>query len=322
MPDIDAILVAVADPQERSQPAVARAAQLATASGARLILFHAAFESYLSGRPFFDSKRLARSRGEVLARRTDELERLARPLRRHDLSVDVAAVWEEPVYEAIIRAAIRENATLVVAGPHGASGKSSGFSLRHTDWQLVRFCPKPLLLVHARPAARAGGVLAALDPTHANDKPAELDRRLLEWGTVMADALDCTLSVVHSIPRAAYPMSGDTALARRSLRARARRKLQGEIKRAAVAVARVHVVDGLAESAIPACADQHRARLLVMGALSRRGLRRFAIGNTAERIIQSVSCDLLVIKPAALRLELGRARTQSVILPRVSKSAG
>ena len=34
-----------------------------------------------------------------------------------------------------------------------------------------------------------------------------------------------------------------------------------------------------------------------MGALSRSGLMRMLIGNTAERILGSLDCDVLVIKP-------------------------
>ena len=38
-----------------------------------------------------------------------------------------------------------------------------------------------------------------------------------------------------------------------------------------------------------------------MGALSRSGLQRVFIGNTAERILGSLACDVLVVKPANSR---------------------
>ncbi len=37
--------------------------------------------------------------------------------------------------------------------------------------------------------------------------------------------------------------------------------------------------------------------IVVMGAISRTGIKRFLIGNTAERIIDDLSCDVLVVKP-------------------------
>src|SRR5690606_15975087 len=74
LPKIRTILVGVATPDDRQQPAVQRAATLAAAFRAKVILFHSAFESYLSGRPFFETARLARSRGELVATRRARLE--------------------------------------------------------------------------------------------------------------------------------------------------------------------------------------------------------------------------------------------------------
>lgn len=50
----------------------------------------------LSGRPFFDSKRLAKSRGWFVADRARLLERRARELRGFGVRVDVCVVWEDP----------------------------------------------------------------------------------------------------------------------------------------------------------------------------------------------------------------------------------
>ena len=35
-----------------------------------------------------------------------------------------------------------------------------------------------------------------------------------------------------------------------------------------------------------------------MGAVSRSGLKRVFIGNTAERVLDDLPCDVLVVKPA------------------------
>jgi Universal stress protein family len=38
-----------------------------------------------------------------------------------------------------------------------------------------------------------------------------------------------------------------------------------------------------------------------MGAISRSGLKRMLIGNTAERVLSSLASDVLVVKPAEFR---------------------
>jgi universal stress protein E len=50
-------------------------------------------------------------------------------------------------------------------------------------------------------------------------------------------------------------------------------------------------------NAIPAVAGKVGCNLVVMGAVSRTGLKRLLIGNTAERIIDDLNCDVLVVKP-------------------------
>jgi universal stress protein E len=51
-----------------------------------------------------------------------------------------------------------------------------------------------------------------------------------------------------------------------------------------------------------------------MGAVSRSGLKRVFIGNTAERVLDALPCDVLVVKPAhfASRVER-RSRGMRVV---------
>lgn len=88
------IMAALAEPHRRIQPVLARAAQVAEAFDAELLLFHSAFESALSGRLHFDSKRLARARGWRLDQHMRALDRHARKLRRRSLTVHTLAVWK------------------------------------------------------------------------------------------------------------------------------------------------------------------------------------------------------------------------------------
>ena len=51
-----------------------------------------------------------------------------------------------------------------------------------------------------------------------------------------------------------------------------------------------------------------RAAIVVMGAVSRSGLRRAFIGNTAERVLDRLPCDVLVVKPPRFKSAVARAR--------------
>ena len=49
---------------------------------------------------------------------------------------------------------------------------------------------------------------------------------------------------------------------------------------------------------IPRTARRERCSIVAMGVVSRSGLKRFFIGNTAEFVMDAVTADILVVKPA------------------------
>ena len=309
------ILVAVADPASGVQPAVERGARLAKATGARLVLFHAAFDSALSGRPFFDSPRLAKSRGSLVSERERLLDEHADELTADGINVDVKVTWEEPPHEAIVRAALRAKADLVVAGRHEPAERNSS-QFRLTDWELMRQCPRPLLVVH--PTANrddSHAVLAALDPTHRHDKPADLDVSIVRHAALIAAALGVECHAVHSMAPTSYPR-GASAAARKRFDQRMSSRVRRIIRRADADVAAVHIVQGSAARSVPALASQLPAQMLAMGIVSRRWVERFVIGDTAESAIREVPCDLLLIKPDDFRLRLGRIKKEAIVLPK------
>ena len=51
-------------------------------------------------------------------------------------------------------------------------------------------------------------------------------------------------------------------------------------------------------------AAERRADLMVMGAVSRSRLREIFIGSTAERVLDHLPCDVLVVKAADFRENL------------------
>ena len=44
-------------------------------------------------------------------------------------------------------------------------------------------------------------------------------------------------------------------------------------------------------------AAEWRVDILAMGAIARSGLKRVLIGSTAERVLERLPCDVLVVKP-------------------------
>jgi universal stress protein E len=61
------------------------------------------------------------------------------------------------------------------------------------------------------------------------------------------------------------------------------------------------VAAGDPASVLPRLVRKHRASLVVMGAVSRSAVRRLFIGHTAERLVDRLDCDVLVVKPRGFK---------------------
>ena len=306
------ILVAVKDPAAKVLPVLAKAAQLARGLDAELVLFHAiAAPLYLEGDLAGSRSAIERStRAACLA----QLEVRALRLRSLGISVSVSAEWDYPAYEAILRAASRAGADLIVAEQHAGRHIAAGL-LHLTDWELLRLSPLPVLLVKRPGIYRRPLVLAAVDPDQRYAKPERLDRQILKAGSLLAGALRGALHAIHAyspLPLTAYTrgtLSEDIVrdLQRRSAQAAAA-KLERLAAPAGISSARRHLVARHPSDAIEQVAAEIHSAIVVMGALARGGLRRLLIGNTAERVLDHLPSDLLIIKPSAFRPQVPRRR--------------
>jgi len=90
--------------------------------------------------------------------------------------------------------------------------------------------------------------------------------------------------------------------------AAARKLLDRELRTTRIPQARRHVVARHPEAAIPETAKETHAAIVVMGAISRSGLKRLFIGNTAERVLDLLPCDILIVKPAHFINRVPRGR--------------
>jgi universal stress protein E len=311
MPAIRRILVAVKELNGKPLPAVLKGAQLARAYGAPLELFHGLTT------PLYTDTVMARQQGlvslehEMRQKALRRLEAIADRLRAHSIKVTVSAEWDYPAHEAIIRRAHAIKADLIVASLHAGRHRMP-WLLRLTDWELVRQSPIPVLLVKNPHPYRRTAILAAIDPTHAHEKPLQLDKEILRVAKTLSSAMSGSLHAVHAYLRlpALFPESITAATleamqedAERSARARFSRA----VRPARIARSRQYLIARQPIDAIAEASRQSRCAIVVMGAIARSGYKRLLIGNTAERILDDLTCDIMVVKPAKFRSDVPRA---------------
>ncbi len=302
------ILVAVRDPGMRKQTALRKAATIAVATGAQVTLFHAFSTPFPMPRPMpSDPDEVLRA---VATLRREQLLKLSRPLRSRGIKVHCEVVWDFPPAHAIVRQVVSSKPDLVVAESHRHSRLARWF-LANSDWELIRECPCPVWFVKNERLPKRSLVLTAIDPTHAHAKPSGLDDRLLQATASVTQQLGGRVAVIH------VEDIGETLLPRLSARRPSKPGASAAVtqatigrlaKRNRVAAAIPVLRRGIAAEVLVASAAELKADLLVMGAVSRSGLSHVHIGNTAEAVIDAVTCDVLIVKPRRFKTAVTRKR--------------
>lgn len=323
MRSIRRVLVAIKDPASRSQPAVIKGAQIAKALGARLELFHA-ITSTLYADLYIEGKGNAKD----LERRTQaqvckQLSSIAGRLRGHGAKITVAAEWDFPAYEAVVRRADRVKADLIVADRH-AGRHFAPWHLHLNDWELLRSSRVPVLLVKSNGAYRRPVVLAAVDPAHFA-KPAKLDDVIVHIGAAVTHALRGTLHVVHAHPsvlsgtRPTDAFSPEQASRMNSdFIAAAKAQVDRLLRSTTIPRSRRHLNGNPPIEAIQEVARAIHSDIVVLGALSRSGLKGMFMGNTAESLFDLLTCDLLIVKPPNFANRVATARRGARLISLIS----
>lgn len=284
-------VVVALDPEQEHQPALDKVLALAKLADFDITLISVEYTQYLVEGYYFDAIDLPTLRQEHLDARKQTLEDLAGPLRESGLTVNSLAVWGHPAYEVVVREAVRLGADLVVQHTRQHSALSR-LLLTHNDWQLVRCCPMPLLLVKESAWKHNPRILAAVDPKHSRNKPVGLDHKILQIARDVASLTEGEAHVLHSF--SLVPLTGKHLTQAKEEHRLAFNALLGDFD---IPADHRHLVDEAPEFALTQTAREIEADMVVMGAISRSILTDVFLGNTTEQVLDFLECDVLIVKP-------------------------
>lgn len=283
-------ILVVIEADAESQPALERARQVAKLADCRLELIIADHTPYLEDGFYFEPVRAQELRQQHGEQRLQELEAIADPLREQGLEVSCVTAWGNPTYQELVSRIEETQPSLVIKATRHHN-KVSRLLLSNEDWQLVRHCSAPLLLVKTDPWPVDPKFLVAVDPYHIHDKPASLDNRLIAAAQSLANFAQGEVHLFHSdwIPPLAgvYSLVHDRELDQKVLEAMAQSN--------DVPVENCHWSDKEISDSLPAAAEATSASVVVMGSMSRSRLDELLVGNTAERVLDSLDCDVLLL---------------------------
>lgn len=293
--DYQKVLLVVHGGASADSPGVRRAAELARGAPMSVDLFSAVYEPALHG--YMGHRELYESlRTRLVGDRRLELERLSDAVAGL-VPRSCDAKWGSPADTVPARAA-ETGAQLVIVDGSGPRAE-----LTHDDWQLISNCAAPLLVVRSDGAAAWRNIVAAVDPYHEHGKPQELDAGILRHARAMQRLTSARLSAVHCFT----PLSlfgEDVGLGgamldgvERELEAARREALDETVRQAGLSADSAVLSRGRPDEVLIDLAARGDADLLVLGTVSRGRLERLVIGSTAQRVLKSARCDVLLVRP-------------------------
>ncbi len=298
-------ILVIVDPSigDAEQPAIAKAGLLAKRLDAGVELL--ACDTECSREARIAAKWSGAANASLADALPAMLDRWAMPLRADGIQVETHAITGDSLHESVLSWMLNSPADLVVKDTHHHSVVKRTF-MTNTDWNLIRACPLPLLLTKPARWGTPPVFAAAVDPGHASDALAALDHRILDVTVTLARRFEARVHAVHAYfpstfalagPGGMPPMADISAQALAAEKEQRRTRIKHLTDEYGIAAANLHVEMAAAAQYIPRVAAEFHADLVVMGAIARSGLKHVFIGSTAERVLEALPCDTLVIKP-------------------------
>ncbi len=210
--------------------------------------------------------------------------------------VTLKVVWEKDVAGWTSKQCSRQHYEMIVK----TGQRSESIAHTSTDWQLLRECPAPVLVVAEKKWARTKPVLASVDLSSEVPLKKKLNSAILERAKTLAEAMDTSLEIICAVE--VPPLLADLDLIdTRAYVKNAKEEIAPHVsalaKQLDIPEKAFHIKKGPVERVIASQAANTRAQIVVLGTVGRKGVKARLLGNTAERVLRHLKTDILALKP-------------------------
>ena len=302
-------ILAVVDPSSEEQKSISRAIEIAEKANAQVTALLCIYDFSYEMTTMLSADERETMRSAMINERTRWLSDVVANIpSAENVDLDIKVVWHNRPFESIIYEVIDHQYDLIVKGTHLHSTLKS-IIFTPTDWHLLRKAPASVLLVkdHAWPAN--GNVLAAINVGTEDSDHQSLNTIVSEHAAYFTELLDANLHFVNSYPGTPVNIAVempefDPRNYNNTVKDYHVDAMREHAETYNVHENQCHVKEGLTEDVISQVASNIDAELVVIGTVGRQGISAALIGNTAEHVIDVITCDLLALKPDGFKSPL------------------
>jgi len=284
-----------------SQPAVIRGIEIAKMFNLEILIVSVVFDNAFELYSHLNHSQQQSLKEALISSTKKSLNILCEGVEQQAVRCQQLVLWGRHEDELISKMVSESGGDIVIKATRPHSVLKRMF-ITPVDWNLLRHCPAPVLLVKQKDWFERGSIIVAVDSTSDDPTHKELNRKLIRNAKRLASSTNRLIHVinVYPIPVLEVPVEF-SAINYQELQQQSEalhKRLTAELLvDFDIPESQQHVLAGLPESVIAEQIDALNGHLLVIGTVARAGLSAAIIGNTAEQTIDKVSCDVLAIKP-------------------------
>ena len=299
MLDINHILV-VLDSEHPEQPAFDRALALASSVKADITILGSCYEAYCEESSSLEIDTKSKIKNALINNCQQWLDTFISEAEKKNIEISTEVHWQKNLHNAVMASMNTSNFDLVIKGtkPHSIVDRI----FTHSDWNLLRHCPAPVLLVKSAKPWANNRILASIDATSHDEGHKLINENILDFAEHLADHFSTDLHLVNSYPMVAlaFAMVPEVTAPddiQKYITEQHKVECEYYANKYSINDDHIHITEGDPDDVVEVMAKEIEADLVVIGTVAREGLSGVLLGNTAERIIDRVLCDVLVIKP-------------------------
>lgn len=261
----------VYDPTREDQLALERASVVAAEASAKVHVFACIHSQIDKGADRSEEVRLR------LAVQEARLDAAVDPLLEQGIEVSTEVEWDKDWYHAVVRASMRAHAHVVFKSSYRHNSSQRVLN-KTSDFTLIRECLCPVLLVKEETPRDVRKVLAAIDIRQEKANYGKLNERIIDFTRRVMDSESAEVHFINAHKDlASFP------------------DRNAMISNCGVDSERIHIKMGKPEDVIVENARGLDVSLVVVGNSARSGLSALVHGNTVEKVVDKVECDILAL---------------------------
>lgn len=300
MLNINHILV-VLDSDHPEQPAFDRALALANALKSDITILGSSYEAYCDDNSSLEIETKSKIKESLMNNCQMWLDSYTAEAESLGIEISTEVHWQKNLHDAVMASMNTGNFDLVIKGtkPHH---NIIDRIFTHSDWNLLRHCPAPVLLVKSQKPWANNRILASIDATSQSAGHRLINENILDFSEYLTNQFSTDLHIVNSYPMVALAFAMVPEVTAPSdvqdyITKQHKLECSKYARKYNVDENNVHIKEGDPDDVVVAIAKELEVDVVVVGTVGREGLSGVLLGNTAERIVDRVECDVLVIKP-------------------------